>query len=143
MSLDFATTMQSWFNMGMPYGQIINYAVDNDQMPPEYRVDEDLTPGEIISDDEKPDQLDADVAAQDANAQQVQVTQQGKPAQPVPPPPNNLNAKEWQDWTGRVATMLEWQEAQKELRQLSSDEQLAGAVKQLALAIEKDEKVTA
>lgn len=135
VSLDFATTMKTWFDMGMPYGQIVNYAVDNDQMPPEYRVEGDLTPGEIISDDEKPDQLEADDSAVAANADQKPVPGQGQPKPTVPAPPDNLNAKEWREWTQRVAQVVEWQEAHKEAREAHSDELLAQAVGQLAQAV--------
>lgn len=135
VSLDFATTMSAWFAMGMPYGQIVNYAVDNDQLPPEYRVEGDLTPGEIISDDEKPDQLDAD--AETAAANQAQPSANGVPA--VPPPPDNLNQKEWQEWTLRVVENIErvgqLKAAQKEAQLLKSDGLLAEAVKQLADAV--------
>lgn len=144
VSLDFATTMQSWFAMGMPYAQIVNYAVDNDQMPPEYRVDEDLTPGEIISDDEKPDQLDADATAQAANADQQPVPGQGQSAtnpNAAPKPPANLSAKAWRDWTAEIYKIVQWQQRQKEAQLDTGDAALQTSLDRLTTAIETETKV--
>lgn len=144
VSLDFATTMQAWFAMGMPYAQIVNYAVDNDQMPPEYRVDEDLTPGEIISDDEKPDQLEADDAAVAANADQQPVPGQGQPqagANAAPKPPANLSAKAWREWTAEIYKIVQWQQRQKEAQLDAGDAALQTSLDRLTTAIETETKV--
>lgn len=144
VSQTFAATMQSWFTMGMPYAQIVNYAVDNDQMPPEYRVDEDLTPGEIISDDEKPDQLEADDAAVAANADQQPVAGQGQPqagANAAPQPPANLNAKAWRDWTAQIYEIVKYQQRYKETQLDAGDAALKESLDRLATAVETETQV--
>lgn len=102
VSLDYATASETWFRMGMPYAQIVNKAVDDKQMPPEYRVENDLTPGINIADDEKPDQVDPEGAASGGEVPDEQPAPNAPPGQPgakTPPPPG---AKEWRAWTGQV-----------------------------------------
>lgn len=136
----FAATMQSWFAMGMPYAQIVNYAVDNDQMPPEYRVEgDDLTPGEIISDDEKPDQLEADDAAVAANADQQAVAGQGQPAAPVPPA--DLSAKAWREWTAQIYEIVKSQQRYKESQLDAGDAALVQSLDNLTAAIQTETQV--
>lgn len=87
--IDEATAMQLWTAIGLSAAQAINLGVDRDQLPPEYRIEGDLTPGEMLSDDEKPAQVAVDEDAADANAEaqpqgQVPAGQPGqKPAAPA------------------------------------------------------------
>lgn len=144
VSLDYATTMASWFNMGMPYAQIVNKAVDDDQMPPEYRVSGDLTSGDVLSDDEKPDQLDADATAQAANADQQPVASQGQPAanpNVVPKPPTTQSQKAWREWTAQIYELAMWQQRQKEAQLDAGDVALQTSLDRLTTAIETETKV--
>lgn len=87
--IDEATAMQLWTMIGLSAAQAINLGVDRDQLPPEYRIEGDLTPGETLSDEEKPAQVAVDEQAADANADAQQTQGQapaGQPGQQAPAP---------------------------------------------------------
>jgi hypothetical protein len=75
--------------VGLTSAQIINLLVDWNQLPPEYLIENaDLTPGDELSDDEKPDQIAAQVAEEPVEPESpdiVQPTEGTVDATPVPP----------------------------------------------------------
>lgn len=121
VSLDYATASETWFRMGMPYAQIVNKAVDDKQMPPEYRVENDLTPGINIADDEKPDQVDPEDAA---SGGEVPAEQPAPNAPPKAPPVAVPQAKEWRAWTEQVAGVVSDAELLRQVEALTATARL-------------------
>lgn len=121
VSLDYATASETWFRMGMPYAQIVNKAVDDKQMPPEYRVENDLTPGINIADDEKPDQVDpADVASGGEVPAEQPAPNAPPNAPPKAPPVAVPQAKEWRAWTEQVAGVVSDAELLRQVEALTA-----------------------
>jgi len=112
--------IQGWVNLGLSPAQAINLGVDRDQLPPEYRVAGDLTPGMSLAEDEKPAQEVSDETALQAN-QQADVNAAAGLVQPVATVATV--GKEWHEWTRQVSANL-------------SDGELLARVKELTAAAE-------
>lgn len=147
--IDEAVAIQGWVNMGLTAAQAINLGVDRDQLPPEYRVEDDLTPGETLSDDEKPDQVAETETGAQADAEQTRQDRLTKPntqGQVTPPPaPVEPGSKEWREWTERVVETIERANAlagaEKEARLDAGDAALVNAIERVAVAIETETRV--
>lgn len=132
--IDEASAIEAWTRMGVTPAQAVNLGVDRDQLPPEYRIEgRDLTPGEQLSDDEKPDQIASEEqAAPPAAEEQVAQPPVANAKSPVPQP---AQLKQVADGLNTLAqaiheTLAQQETAEKE-RQAAGDAQLAEALKEL------------
>lgn len=136
--IDEAAALTSWYNMGLTAQQAINLGVDRDQLPEEYRP-EDLTPGEQLSDDEKPAQEQAEAAAAPPDVAPANPPPPAAPAKPARGAPGTLPAiKQLADSIEQAKQFLnEYREAEaatEKERQDADDVVLAAALKELAEA---------
>lgn len=114
--IDEETAIEGWTRMGLTPAQAINLGVDRDQLPPEYRVEGDLTPVDTLSEDEKPDQVQDDESEARADTEaDVNARENVAPKVVVSDAP--AVGKEWAGWAQAAAQMGEAARQQLALEQ--------------------------
>lgn len=150
VSLDLAAVAVQLLQVGLTAAQVINLLVDWNQLPPEYRIENvDLTPGEQLDDDEKPEQIAAEEAGEPQEPESPEVAGEHKPgqqpAQKPPTQPSPAAVKEIAEAIERGNRIMrdyhEQASATEKARQATSEAGLMAALKELADAARQPEVV--